>query len=268
MAVVALVGCAGSPGVTTTALALQRAWPLQGRQLMLAECDPARGSVLFGALRGQFGADYTLANLSVAGRSGPERFTDAFWRQLIDVSLSAKGDPPRSRVILPGFTDHRQAAGFKPVWEPLTQMLTGVGQTGLDVLVDLGRDGAFGPSGVLAQRADVVVLVARTTMPMVRDAMVRLEELEKVARRVRLALIEDDYPASYALKELRLAAALQTELAGTLPMAEREATVFSKGVDVWRGFDRSKLMLGAGALAAELKKDLLAEVPVGVRHGG
>lgn len=266
MAVVALTGCAGSPGVTSTTLALQRAWPLQGRQLMLAECDPARGSVLFGALRGQFGDQYTLANLSVAGRGGADRFVEAFWRQLIDVSLSAKKDPPRSRVILPGFTDHRQAAGFAPVWEPLAQMLSGVGQNGLDVLVDLGRDGAFGPSSVLAQRADVVVMVARTTMPMVRDVMVRLEELEQQSRRVRLVLIEDDYPASYVLKELRQAS-VQVELLGTLPMARREAEVFSKGAEVWRGFDRSKLMLAAGAIAAGLKQEMLS-APVGVRHGG
>ncbi len=52
MAVIALAGSARAPGVTTSALALLRSWPLEGdRRMLLAECDPDGGAVLSGALR-------------------------------------------------------------------------------------------------------------------------------------------------------------------------------------------------------------------------
>lgn len=52
MAVIALAGLPGAPGVTTTALALQRSWPLEGdRRMLVAECDPDGGAVLSGALQ-------------------------------------------------------------------------------------------------------------------------------------------------------------------------------------------------------------------------
>ncbi len=45
MAVIALAGCSGAPGVTTSALALLLAWPLEpGRRMILAECDPDVGA--------------------------------------------------------------------------------------------------------------------------------------------------------------------------------------------------------------------------------
>ena len=49
MAIVALLSAKGSPGVTTTALACALSWR---RRLVLAECDPAGGSILAGYLGG------------------------------------------------------------------------------------------------------------------------------------------------------------------------------------------------------------------------
>ncbi|MQS04795.1 hypothetical protein FNX44_023590 [Streptomyces sp. OF1] len=149
------------------------------------------------------------------------------------------------------------------MWGLLSQMLHGIAANDIDVLVDLGRDGAFGPSEVLARQADVMVLVVRTTMPMIRDAVRRLEQLEEHCRRVRVVLIEEDYPDAYVVQELRKAAGVRVDLLGTLPLARREAEVFSKGVDMPRGFARSKLMLAAGSLAAGLKQELLQASPPG-----
>ena len=50
MSLIVLVSPGGSPGVTTTGLALALAWP---RKVVLAECDPAGGAVLAGLWRGQ-----------------------------------------------------------------------------------------------------------------------------------------------------------------------------------------------------------------------
>ena len=44
MSLVALVSAKGSPGVTTTALALAGTWP-ENRRVLLAELDPAGGDL-------------------------------------------------------------------------------------------------------------------------------------------------------------------------------------------------------------------------------
>ena len=102
MAVIALAGCSGAPGVTTSALALLLSWPLQaGRRMILAECDPDGGAVLHGLLQGTLGDRYGLRNLSVAARKG--EFSEAFWRQRFCSVASAMGTrrcPPRSSFRL------------------------------------------------------------------------------------------------------------------------------------------------------------------------
>ena len=163
MPVIAIAGGSGSPGVTTTALALMLSWPLEpGRRVVLAECDPDGGSVLYGLLQGSLGDRYGLKNLSVAARKG--ELTEAFWRQLVDMTEDGKAaQAPGERLLLPGITDPAQAAALAPAWEQLADLVAGIerhAQYPHDVLIDLGRSGAFGPSGVLAQRADLLVMVA------------------------------------------------------------------------------------------------------------
>lgn len=142
MAVIALAGCSGAPGVTTTALALLLSWPLEpGRRMVLAECDPDGGAVLHGLLQGTLGDRYGLRNLSVAARQG--EFGDAFWRQLIDLSSEdGKRESPRDRLLLPGITDPAQAASLGSVWKALGVIFRGIeADHGHDVLIDLGRRG-------------------------------------------------------------------------------------------------------------------------------
>lgn len=52
--------------------------------MILAECDPDGGAIVHGLLQGTLGDRYGLRNLSVAARR--HEFSDAFWRQLIDLS--------------------------------------------------------------------------------------------------------------------------------------------------------------------------------------
>jgi hypothetical protein len=165
MAVIALAGCSGAPGVTTSALALLLSWPLEpGRRMILAECDPDGSAVLHGLLQGTLGDRYGLRNLSVAARQGD--LGDAFWRQLIDLgSDEGKQESPHDRLLLPGVTDPSQAASLSSVWKALGVIFRGIEvEHGHDVLIDLGRRGAFGPSGVLADQADAVFVVVRNTL--------------------------------------------------------------------------------------------------------
>ncbi|MFD9511168.1 hypothetical protein [Streptomyces mirabilis] len=251
MSVIALAGCSGAPGVTTTALALLLTWPLEpGRKVILAECDPDGGAVLHGLLQGTLGDRYGLRNLSVAARKG--ELQEAFWRQLIDLSSEdSKAESPRDRLLLPGLTDPAQAAGLGPVWEPLADMLTGIDALpvhGHDVLIDLGRSGAFGPSSVvLAQRADAVVVVVRNTLRCLQAAQPRVEALEERTGDVGLIVIgEGPYPAGEVQRVLGV------PVVATLPYAPKEARVLSDGAEQPRHFTRSALMKAARTTSALL----------------
>ncbi|MFJ6636746.1 MinD/ParA family protein [Streptomyces sp. NPDC091376] len=243
MAVIALAGCSGAPGVTTTALALLLTWPIEpGRRMILAECDPDGGAVLHGLLQGTLGDRYGLRNLSVAARKG--ELKDAFWRQLVDLSSEdGKQEAPRDRLLLPGLTDPAQAAGLGPVWEPLADMVLGIdalSTDGHDVLIDLGRSGAFGPSAVLAQRADALIVVVRNTLRCLQAAQARIEALEERIGHIGLVVIDEGpYPAGEVQRVLRV------PVVATLPYAPKEARVLSDGAEQPRNFARSALMKAA-----------------------
>ncbi|MGW7362937.1 hypothetical protein ACWGI8_05775 [Streptomyces sp. NPDC054841] len=243
MAVIALAGCSGAPGVTTSALALLLMWPIEaGRRMILAECDPDGGAVLHGLLQGTLGDRYGLRNLSVAARKG--ELKDAFWRQLVDLSSEdGKQESPRDRLLLPGVTDPAQAAGLGPVWEPLADMFRGIDALpadGHDVLIDLGRSGAFGPSAVLAQRADALIVVVRNTLRCLQAAQARIEALEERVGNIGLLMVDEGpYPAGEVQRVLRV------PVVATLPYAPKEARVLSDGAEQPRHFTRSALMKAA-----------------------
>ncbi|MFF1628224.1 hypothetical protein [Streptomyces sp. NPDC058272] len=241
MAVIALAGCSGAPGVTTSALALLLSWPLEaGRRMILAECDPDGGAVLHGLLQGTLGDRYGLRNLSVAARKG--EFSDAFWRQLIDLSSEdGTQESPRDRLLLPGITDPAQSASLTSVWKVLAQMFRGIeSESGHDVLVDLGRRGAYGPSGVLAEQADAVFVVVRNTLRCLQAAEGRVRSLEERVGDVSVLMInEGPYPAGEVQR------VLQVPAVATLPYAPDDARVLSDGAEQPRRFAKSLLMKAA-----------------------
>ncbi|MEE1672159.1 hypothetical protein RCR19_42905 (plasmid) [Streptomyces sp. WAC07094] len=250
MAVIALAGCSGAPGVTTSALALLLAWPLEpGRRMILAECDPDGGAVLHGLLLGQLGDRYGLRNLSVAARKG--EFGEGFWRQLIDLSgEDGREESPCNRLLLPGISDPAQAASLGPVWKALAVTFRGIdADYGHDVLVDVGRGGAFGPSAVLVEQADAVVVVVRNTLRCLQAAQARVRALEERVGGVGLIVIDEGpYPAGEVQR------VLQVPVVATLPFAPKEAEVLSDGAEQPRHFTRTGLMKAArtgGALLAQ-----------------
>jgi hypothetical protein len=241
MAVIALAGCSGAPGVTTSALALLLSWPLEpGRRMILAECDPDGSAVLHGLLQGTLGDRYGLRNLSVAARQGD--LGDAFWRQLIDLSSEdGKKESPHDRLLLPGITDPAQAASLGSVWKALGGIFRGIeAEHGHDVLIDLGRRGAFGPSGVLAEQADAVFVVVRNTLRCLQAAEGRVRALEERVGDVSVLMInEGPYPAGEVQR------VLQVPVVATLPYAPDDARVLSDGAEQPRRFTKSPLMKAA-----------------------
>lgn len=153
---VALLSARGSPGVTTTALAMTLRWP---RPVVLAECDPAGGTIQAGYLAGQLPADRGIGELAVAALRGDE-LGSVWWGQLIDLQ-----PPHQQRLLLPGITDPVQAGALGPVWNRLGDWFTGLGYSGFDVIADCGRLMAPHTPWPLLARADVVLLVLPATLP-------------------------------------------------------------------------------------------------------
>lgn len=170
MAVLALVSAKGSPGVTTAALALTLTWP--GR-CVLAECDPAGGSVQAGYLAGALPADRGIRELAVAELRG-ENLREKWWGQLVDLQ-----HPQLRRLLLPGLTDPVQSGALRPVWERFGEFFAELehAQPGFDVIVDCGRLAAPNTPWPLLHRADAVLLVLRPSLPGMSAAVPSLRTL-------------------------------------------------------------------------------------------
>ncbi|MEU5060051.1 MULTISPECIES: hypothetical protein [unclassified Streptomyces] len=261
MAVIALAGLPGAPGVTTTALALQRSWPLEGdRRMLVAECDPDGGAVLSGALQGSLAADVSLRNLSVSLR-GEQSLRDAFWTQLVRLSDDS-GHSDGRHVLLPGLTEPSQAASLAPEWSQLAELFVGIDRMPThahDVIVDLGRNGAYGPSRVLAQRADLVLLVVRGTLRSVNAAKGRIAMLRHVlesdqgrpAPSLAVLLVTE---GAYGQREVE--DQLETRVIATLPHRPVEAAVLSDGAPQDRKFAKSALMKAARDACTPLRQQV------------
>lgn len=181
MTLCALISPGGSPGVTTTALALALTWP---SSVILAECDPAGGALLPGLFAGHLSAAGGLLGLAFA--AGPDAGIAS--RELPDhlATLDETGE----RLFLPGLTDPRQVVGLAPAWPAIAAALAGADR---DVLADCGRlDPGTGQVASVLVRSDLVIMVLRPTLRQAAAARPRLElaaELLAGTDRIRLLLV-------------------------------------------------------------------------------
>ncbi|KXK62898.1 hypothetical protein AWW66_06105 [Micromonospora rosaria] len=244
MAIVALVSAKGSPGVTTSALACALTWH---RRLVLAECDPAGGSIMAGYLRGTLDGPRGLGELAV-GELRDGNLEQAFWSQLVDLDA-----PKRERLLLPGVVDPAQAGSVTPLWQRFADFFTDLerGQPPYDVLVDCGRLNVAGPPWPILRAATVVLLVTRANLPdlSVTRSTARAIERDLVEHRVpsgtlRLLLVGDGHGTGEISKALRV------PVIARLPHDPRTAEVLTLGGTV-RG--NRPLMRAAGALEAPVR---------------
>lgn len=170
MAVIALASAKGSPGVTTAALALTLIWP---DRCVLAECDPAGGSIQAGYLAGALPADRGIRELAVAELRG-EDMRERWWGQLVDLQ-----HPSLRRLLLPGISDPVQSGALRPVWDRFAGFFAELAHTppGYDVIVDCGRLAAPNTPWPVLHRADAVLLVVRPTLPGMSSAVPSLRTL-------------------------------------------------------------------------------------------
>jgi hypothetical protein len=152
MALIAVAADKGAPGVTTTALALAAVWP---RPVLLAECDPAGGDLVYrlpAADGGRLDPRRGLLSLAVAARRGlrPQQI----WEHV--QKLNGGLD------VLAGVTNADQGAGLNLLWGPVGRVLAASAEA--DVIADCGRLGVDGPHYDLLAEAALVVLVTRASL--------------------------------------------------------------------------------------------------------
>jgi len=149
MALIAIASDKGAPGVTTAALALAAVWP---RPVLLAECDPAGGDLVYrfpAVGGGRLDPRRGVLSLAVVARRGMQ--PQQVWEHV--QKLHGGLD------VLAGVTNAEQGAGLSLLWGPIGKVLASLPQA--DVIADCGRLGADGPLYDLLAEATTVVLVTK-----------------------------------------------------------------------------------------------------------
>jgi MinD-like ATPase involved in chromosome partitioning or flagellar assembly len=251
--VIVLASAKGSPGVTTSALAMAAVWP---RRVLLADCDLAGGDLAAGLLRATAPANGGLLELALAARRGLSA-QDVLARCL---RLSATDD---TVLLLPGLTDPRHAVALASSWPQIVAALQTMDTTepARDVLIDAGR---LPCPPELVTAADRVLLVARPSLLSVHHARHQLSAVHRhrshgasdaADRQLEPAgadgigiLLVGDRP--YSPSEVR--SALPVPVMAVLAHDPRAATALGEGTASGRWFDRSPLMRTARRAAAAL----------------
>jgi hypothetical protein len=247
MPLYALVSAGGSPGVTTSALALALGWP---SQVILAECDPSGGDILAGLFAGHLPAGRGLLSLAFDAGRGPDAASRALWPQLIEL------DDARQRLLLAGLSDPRQGAGLAPVWPALAHAFSSIP---VDVIADCGRlDAGQGPLAVLTA-ASAVLLVLRPSLRQVARARPRIEMLGQLlggVQRVSLLLVGEGTHAPRDVSKT-----LGVPVGGMLPDDRKAARVLSDGAGSRRSLPARPLLRAAAAAGRTLRDGAAAAAP-------
>jgi len=243
---ISIVTSRNSPGASTTALALTKAWP---RPAILAECDPRGGDVQWGLAQGANCGAAGLLRLQVAARR--RSMSESIWEEVVGLPGENGQDIPK--YWLPGLLNPREAGSID--WLGVARALGGAG---VDVIADCGTvfgDPVRAPRAIW-NTADVVALVVRSTMIGTRIGQLAAAALQSDlmtgGRGVDLlGAVIVHAPGGYPTKQV--AAELgETSLLGELPDDPAAAQQLAGVHPISRRFTRSPLMKAAAQLAHEL----------------
>lgn len=168
MSLIVLASDKGSPGVTTTAVALAGVWP---RRAILAECDPAGGDLVYRAPADSgapLNPNVGMLSLATTARHGLSAHQLDQHVQRMHGGLE----------LVVGLATGDQSAGLAGLWPLLGRAFDAVPDA--DVIADCGRVDASGPALELMSAATAVVLMARTSAEQI--AHVRDRALSLVQR--------------------------------------------------------------------------------------
>jgi hypothetical protein len=252
MALIVIAADKGAPGVTTTALALAAVWP---RPVLLAECDPAGGDLVYrfpaadgSALDPRRG----LLSLAVAARRGLQ--PGQVWEHT--QKLSGGLD------VLTGVINAEQGSSLGSLWEPLGDLFAAL--SGGDVIADCGRLGPEGPQYDLLAKAAVVLLVTR---PNPGDVIRLRDRAGAVAAAGNARGRRGAMPAVVVIADQKTLKATAAEVGDTLAQGNVPARVLGgiadddKGAELlsgeWGGrLDKTMLIRTAREIAQQLTASL------------
>jgi len=169
MALIVVAGDKGSPGVTTSSVALAAAWP---RRAVVAECDPHGGDLVYRMTAehgGPLDPNRGLLSIAIAARRGFEAAALPEHLQKL----------PGGLEVLVGLGTAEQAAAVSGHWPQLGRCFDHFGAIpyGADVIADCGRVGPDSVSLELMPYASLVLLVARTDAEQVAHVRDRVNGL-------------------------------------------------------------------------------------------
>lgn len=251
MAVIALTSASGSPGVTTTALGLVLSWP---RPVLLVEADPTGASgILAGYFRGGRYYESGLVEVALSALAVPDA--------LAQVARPLEGTQVR---FVAGTRSHTQARALRELWEPLAEAMVELEATGQDVVVDLGRLGLVGSPEPLLNRADLTLLVTRSTLPALAGARSWAETLRQDAApdRTGVLLVGEGQPYRGA----EVSKVLGVPVVAALADDPDAAAVYSRGAPPPKRFEAGPLVRSLRAAVEAIQAHHARGLPRPVRE--
>ena len=208
MALLALASNRGSPGCTTTALALAAAWPSARAAPLLVEADPDGG-----VLAARCGLGIKPGLIELCGRARVALTDDDVW--------SFAQELPGGGPVLVGHPAAEPChAALRSAGARLADYLAAMPER--DAIVDVGRLRPGSPAMALVGRADVLLVVVRPTVEEIGAVTHRAGALRDAG--AALVLIGDrPYPAG------EVAAAVELPVAGTMAFDARGAHALVSG---------------------------------------
>lgn len=245
---IALTSWKGSPGVTTSALALASVWPAQ-RHVVVAECDPLGGEVLAGYGQGAAAEGRGVLEMVLSARGSGRSLEASMWEHVLAL------DSTRNRWLLPGVGRPQESAAVP--WDRVAEALWS--REDVDVLADCGRLRAQGAPAAVLRAADLTVLLLGASTTAVyavhRSEQVLRTELG-VTGRVGdgvVAVVVGPGHGNHDTSEIaRHLDPLGIPVVGELAHDPGSAAVLSSGAPARRGFASSRLLRSAADLVEVL----------------
>jgi hypothetical protein len=236
---IALCSLKGSPGVTTTAVALAARWPAMQKPIVV-ECDPAGGD-----LAARFHLSATPGLMSLAAAARRNRDASVLWQHSQRL--------PAGIAVVPGPVGAQQAhAALRLLALGRTSVLRVAGdQSGLVVLADCGRVDPESPALPVVQAADAMVLFAHAHDEELSHVAGELPAAAKWNRRPSFVLVGGGYPTDEVERALHIG------VLARLPHDAKGADVLC-GRHTGAGPSRSALGQAAARLAHDITRRVLA----------
>lgn len=238
MTLVALCSLKGSPGVTTTAVALAARWPA-GQDPVVVECDPAGGDL---AARFRLPATPGLVSLAAAGRRSAD--ASMLWQHCQRL--------PAGLTMVPGPIGAEQARAALAIVaaQDASMLRAAADDPHVVMIVDCGRTDPDSPALPLIQAADAMLLLARAHDDELSHVAGKLRAVARWNPNPSLVLVGGAYSTAEVERELGIS------VFGRIPGDPKGAAVLCGRHRTGPGPHRSAL----GRAATRLAHDIVANI--------